>query len=181
MASNRATERVFYVPPNGTPPFEFEMSSTLKAFMPPDQYWKKVPEDYEIGKIVRQDGVETGRLRSVRDKWVPDEERNKRLAEGTELPPENFLDLTRAELVFLNQGRFALQVQHLKRESDIKKSQRDTFDQMQADHKKKMADLRKQLDEAERRMAAVVAKAQAEVEEAANAKKPKAQVYKPGA
>src|SRR5258708_21515566 len=107
-------ERVYYEPPKGAEPFVFELGSKLTVFQPPDQYWHQVKEDYRVGVtrdnrgnvIMGADGKALG-YPQTRWKWVPDEEKNKEMAEGTRLPPRNYQALSADELLFISPSRFS--------------------------------------------------------------------------
>ncbi len=135
--------RTYYLPPPGTPPFEWFMTNP-RCFLPPDQHWKKVPEEYAIG--VKWKKTPNGHVPSMvsdgkgnvtqetkkgkRKKWVPDKERNEALARGEEIPPRNYLDLTTEERVYLGRSEFREFTQYLKHEDEIIASRRNDYNDL---------------------------------------------------
>jgi hypothetical protein len=84
-------KQLIYNPPVGSPPFEWQYSSQNFVVQPPDQPWKKVEEEYEIGpllhpklgtKMTEQNNhlkrIRNGVKYGIRQKWVVDEEAKSR-------------------------------------------------------------------------------------------------------
>ena len=104
--------RIFYTPPPGTPPLDFEYSGT-RVFMPPDQYWKRAREPYVVETLWDEQRNEpkkdrrTGKPMEVKQTikvWVVDEEANALFRDGHIGAPKNFLDLTDDEYQVLMRG-----------------------------------------------------------------------------
>lgn len=83
--------RVFYKPPPGTQPFVVEAAGTTWVIQPPDQYWKETEEQYIIGRQYNQFGhlIQDGTKFGMRSQWIPDEEKNRAVAEGRLEAPDN--------------------------------------------------------------------------------------------
>lgn len=157
--------RVFYVPPETRinpdtgkeepfPPFIFTMSGTDYKFESPHAYHKKVREKYAVGVLVNET---TGKPRldvngnpkvhyAERDKIVVDEEKTAEFKAGLIRPPQNYLDCTKVMLEELRRGMHKPFAQYLKREDDIVKEHRNSYEELKSSHFKEIDDLKKQLE-----------------------------------
>lgn len=140
--------RVFYNPPKGTPPLEFE-SGGLKFFMPPDQYWKRVPEEYVVGQVwndlLQQPLIDPKtrkpkEIRQVKKVWVPDEEKNELMTAGHIGKPKNYLDLTESDY------------RHIYNSTSELKQYLVTETQLEAEHNRSMDRLKDEFAEKEARL-----------------------------
>lgn len=140
--------RVFYTPPKGTPPLAFE-SSGLKVFMPPDQYWTRVSEDYVVGLVwndkLKEPVIDpkTGKpkeIKQTRKTWVPDKEKNELMEAGHIGKPKNFLDLSDSDVKHAFAQKSEL-TQYLVLESQLEAEHKRSLDRIKDEFAEKEARL----------------------------------------
>lgn len=131
------TERVYYVPPDGSEPLDFELSSRLHVFYPQDKIWKRVDQEYVVGILMnnklgvpRMDPRNPGKMlehKAKRKVWAVDKEKTEALQQGLIPKPKNWLDCNEDMLVELAKGQYAEKAAFLKREKEIEQKQRDDY------------------------------------------------------
>lgn len=86
-----SSDRLYYTPPEGSPPFKFVYNGQTIVIQPPDQFWKEV----EAGRKT------VGKLKSGREisqpqyEWQPDEKMN-----ATGKKPRNYIDASKSMIAW---------------------------------------------------------------------------------
>lgn len=127
--------RVFHMG-HGLPPFEFVYSGTTYTIHPPDQQWKKVTEEYDIGVKVLQNGGATGKMvKGTREVWQPQP--------GTR-PRRNYLDLTEDQFRFIHTGKYAeARREYLRTDRELEKDMEQEVDGHMEDHARRIAEIKR--------------------------------------
>lgn len=152
--------RYFYLPPekdeSGEPftPLEYAYCGSTRVFQNPTCYHRLVEEIYDIGLLIDtrsgqpRIGVDGKQLtlKGKRRKWVLDEERNKKLAEGEISAPRNYMDLKADERQWLSRAVYQDKSQYLKSENEMKAQHESEMSRMTEQNLAEIKALKKELE-----------------------------------